>query len=58
VRIEACDTCRSYIKTFDLRQPGARDIVPLVDDVASANVVDLWALDQGLQRPVRSLAGV
>jgi FdhE protein len=57
VRIEACDTCRSYIKTFDLRQPGTRDIVPLVDDVASATL-DLWALDQGLQRPVRSLAGV
>lgn len=57
MRIEACDTCRSYIKTFDLRQPGARDIVPLVDDVASATL-DLWALDQGLQRPVRSLAGV
>ena len=57
IRIEACDTCRSYIKTFDLRRPGARDIVPLVDDVASA-ALDLWASGQGLQRPVRSLAGV
>jgi FdhE protein len=57
IRIEACDTCRSYIKTFDLRQPGGRDIVPLVDDVASA-ALDLWANDQGLRRPVRSLAGV
>jgi formate dehydrogenase maturation protein FdhE len=57
IRIEACDTCRSYIKTFDLRQPGGRDVVPLVDDVASV-ALDLWANDQGLQRPVRSLAGV
>jgi len=57
IRVEACDTCRAYIKTFDLRQPGARDIVPLVDDIASA-ALDLWAADQGLQRPVRSLAGV
>jgi len=57
VRIEACDTCRAYIKTFDLRRPGGRDVVPLVDDVASA-ALDLWAIDQGLQRPVRSLAGV
>jgi FdhE protein len=57
IRIEACDTCRAYIKTFDLRQPGGRDVVPLVDDVASA-ALDLWAADQGLQRPVRSLAGV
>jgi formate dehydrogenase accessory protein FdhE len=57
IRIEACDTCRAYIKTFDLRQPGGRDIVPLVDDVATA-ALDLWAADQGLRRPVRSLAGV
>lgn len=57
IRIEACDTCRTYIKTFDLRRPGGRDVVPLVDDVASA-ALDLWAADQGLQRPVRSLAGV
>jgi formate dehydrogenase maturation protein FdhE len=57
VRIEACDTCRAYIKTFDLRRPGSRDVVPLVDDVATA-VLDRWARDQGLQRPVRSLAGV
>ena len=57
VRIEACDTCRAYIKTFDLRRPGGRDVVPLVDDVASA-ALDLWAAGQGLRRPVRSLAGV
>jgi FdhE protein len=57
IRIEACDTCRAYIKTFDLRQPGGRDVVPLVDDVASA-ALDLWAAGQGLHRPVRSLAGV
>jgi formate dehydrogenase accessory protein FdhE len=57
IRIEACDVCRAYIKTFDLRRPGGRDVVPLVDDVASA-AMDLWAAGQGLQRPVRSLAGV
>lgn len=57
IRIDACDTCRTYIKTFDLRRPGGRDVVPLVDDVASASI-DLWATGQGLHRPVRSLAGV
>ena len=57
IRVDACDTCRAYIKTFDLRQPGAGVMVPLVDDVASA-ALDLWATGQGLQRPVRSLAGV
>lgn len=57
IRIDACDTCRTYIKTFDLRRAGGRDVVPLVDDVASA-AMDLWATGQGLRRPVRSLAGV
>jgi formate dehydrogenase accessory protein FdhE len=57
IRIDSCDTCRAYIKTFDLRRPGGRDVVPLVDDVASATL-DLWATDQGLQRSVRSMAGV
>jgi formate dehydrogenase accessory protein FdhE len=57
VRIDACDTCSGYMKTFDLRQDGARDVVPLVDDIASL-ALDVWANTQGLHRPVRSLAGV
>ena len=57
VRIDACDTCRVYVKTFDLREPGARDIVPLVDDVATLTL-DVWAHEKGLQRPGVSLAGV
>jgi len=56
-RIESCDTCRGYIKTFDLREAGGVDVVPLVDDVASA-ALDLWASGRGLQRSTRSLAGV
>jgi hypothetical protein len=56
-RIEACDTCRSYMKSFDLRDEGGLDIVPLVDDVATV-ALDLWAAGQGLQRPARSFAGV
>lgn len=57
VRIESCDTCRGYIKTFDLREAGGVDVVPLVDDVASA-ALDLWAAGRGLQRSTHSLAGV
>jgi FdhE protein len=57
VRIDACDTCRSYVKTFDLREPGGRDVVPLVDDVASLTL-DVWAHEQGLRRSGVSLAGV
>jgi FdhE protein len=56
-RIDACDTCRAYIKSFDLRRPGGRDAVPLVDDVATL-ALDLWAHEQGLHRSARSLAGV
>jgi formate dehydrogenase accessory protein FdhE len=57
VRIDACDTCRSYMKAFDLRDPGARDVVPLVDDVATLTL-DVWAHEKGLRRPSVSLAGV
>jgi FdhE protein len=57
VRIDACDTCRAYIKTFDLREPGAKDVVPLVDDVATLTL-DVWAHEKGLSRPSVSFAGV
>jgi formate dehydrogenase maturation protein FdhE len=56
-RIDACDTCSGYIKTFDLRAPGALEVVPLVDDVATL-ALDVWAHDQGFQRASVSLAGV
>lgn len=57
VRIDGCDTCGGYIKTFDLREDASREVVPLVDDVASLTL-DVWATSRGLSRPVRSLAGV
>jgi formate dehydrogenase accessory protein FdhE len=57
VRIDACDTCLVYVKTFDLREPGAKDVVPLVDDVATLTL-DVWAHEKGLGRPGVSLAGV
>ena len=57
VRIDGCETCGSYVKTFDLREAGGLALVPLVDDVATVSL-DLWANDQGLSRPVVSFAGV
>ena len=57
VRIDACDTCHSYVKTFDLREQGGRDVVPLVDDVATLTL-DVWAHEKGLRRSGVSLAGV
>ena len=57
VRIDACQTCGAYVKTFDLRAPGGVDVVPLVDDVATMTL-DVWAHEQGWHRPLVSLAGV
>jgi hypothetical protein len=57
VRIDGCETCSSYVKTFDLREAGGAELVPLVDDVATV-ALDLWAHDQGLARPLVSFAGV
>jgi hypothetical protein len=57
VRIDGCETCTSYVKTFDLREAGGIDLVPLVDDVATVSL-DLWASDQGLARHMVSFAGV
>jgi FdhE protein len=57
VRIDACDTCRGYIKTFDFREKGALGASPVVDDVATLTL-DVWAHENGLGRPASSLAGV
>ncbi|RPH64675.1 MAG: formate dehydrogenase accessory protein FdhE [Acidobacteria bacterium] len=47
VRIEACDSCRTYLKTIDLTRDGTA--IPVVDDLASVSL-DLWARDRGYQR--------
>ncbi len=57
VRVDTCASCRGYVKTFDLRQRGAVDIVPLVDDVATLTL-DVWAQQKGFTRATSSLAGV
>jgi len=44
VRVEACDSCRSYIKTVDLTKSGLAE--PVVDEMASIPL-DLWAQKQG-----------
>lgn len=56
-RIDACETCSGYVKTFDLRGVDAGQVVPLVDDVATLSL-DLWAGEQGFRRHVVSVAGV
>jgi formate dehydrogenase maturation protein FdhE len=46
-RVDSCSTCRSFIKTFDLRQPGAVAVVPLIDDLATLTL-DFFAIGRGL----------
>ncbi len=40
VRVEACDTCRSYIKSIDLTKDGFA--IPEVDELATV-ALDMWA---------------
>ena len=44
IRIDACDSCRMYLKTIDLTKNGLA--VPVVDELASISL-DLWAVDHG-----------
>jgi len=46
-RIDACDTCRRYLKTIDATKDG--HAVPVVDDLATV-ALDLWAREQGYTR--------
>jgi FdhE protein len=55
VRIEACETCRRYLKSIDLSED-ARP-VPEVDDLVSITM-DLWAAGQGYRRIEPGLAGI
>lgn len=54
VRIEACETCHSYLKSVDLTVDGRA--VPLVDEVATASF-DLWAMENGFHKIRRNLMG-
>ena len=55
VRVEACDTCRHYIKGIDLTRLGLA--VPLVDEVAAA-ALDLWAYEHGYTKIELNLVGL
>lgn len=54
VRVDACDTCRSYLVTVDLRRdPRA---VPIVDEIA-ALPLDLLATERGYSKISRNVMG-
>lgn len=54
IRVEACETCKSYLRTIDLTKDG--NAVPLVDDLA-AIPLSLWAEEHGYQRIHGNLLG-
>ena len=47
VRVEACDTCQTYIKTVDLTKDGLA--IPVVDELATTPL-DLWARERGYKK--------
>lgn len=55
VRVEACDTCRNYIKTVDLTKNG--HAVPVVDELATIPL-NLWAAEHGYTKLRTNLLGL
>jgi FdhE protein len=55
VRVEACDTCRHYLKTIDLTKDGRA--VPVVDELA-AIPLSLWAEEHGYAKLRTNLLGI
>jgi hypothetical protein len=54
-RIEACETCRRYVKSIDLTQDSRP--VAAIDDLVSISM-DLWAAQEGFSRIEPGLAGI
>ena len=54
VRVEACDTCKFYLRTIDLTKDG--HAVPIVDDLAALPLT-LWAHEHGYSRLQPNLLG-
>jgi formate dehydrogenase accessory protein FdhE len=55
VRVEACDTCKHYIKGVDLTRLGLA--APLVDEIAAAPL-DVWAHEHGYTKIELNLVGL
>jgi formate dehydrogenase maturation protein FdhE len=55
VRIDACDTCKTYLKTVDLSKMGVA--VPVVDEIASLRLT-LWAEEKGYHKLAGNLMGM
>jgi formate dehydrogenase accessory protein FdhE len=54
VRVDACDTCKSYLKSFDMTVDGR--MVPEVDEMATV-ALDVWAVERGYHKIQLNLLG-
>jgi FdhE protein len=55
VRADACDSCKTYIKSIDLTRDGRA--VPVVDEIATV-ALSLWAEDHGYAKLEPNLLGL
>jgi len=55
IRVECCDTCKTYLKTINLTKNGRAE--PLVDELASAPL-DLWAREHGYEKLHSNMLGM
>ncbi len=55
VRIEACDTCKAYIKAVDMEKDGLA--VPVVDELATLPL-NLWGQEKGYHKLEPNLLGI
>jgi FdhE protein len=55
IRVEACDTCKAYIKSVDLTKNGHAE--PVVDEIAAA-ALDMWAREHGYEKIELNLMGM
>lgn len=55
IRVECCESCKTYIKTIDLTKNGRAE--PPVDELASAPL-DLWAREHGYAKLHANLLGM
>jgi formate dehydrogenase accessory protein FdhE len=54
IRVEACESCKFYVRTIDLTKDG--NAVPVVDDLAAIPLT-LWAHEHGYRRLQPNLLG-
>jgi FdhE protein len=55
IRVEACDTCRAYLKSVDLTKDGFA--VPDVDEIATV-ALNLWAEEHGYTKIETNVLGM